>query len=145
MDLVPDGLTPWEHFSHEADIGIRGFGASLEQAFEHAALALTGVITDPALVVPRIPVDVDCHAPDDELLLIDWINALVYEMDIRGMLFGRFQVSIDRGRLHGVATGESVDVLRHQPAVEVKGATYTACSVRQNSHRLWAAQCVVDV
>jgi len=33
----------WEHFSHEADIGVRGIGITKEQAFEQAALAMTGV------------------------------------------------------------------------------------------------------
>ena len=38
----------WEHFSHEADIGIRGVGPTLATAFEQAAIAMTAVITDPA-------------------------------------------------------------------------------------------------
>lgn len=37
----------WEHFEHGADIGVRGIGATKASAFEQAALALTGVITDP--------------------------------------------------------------------------------------------------
>lgn len=69
----------WEHFDHGADIGVRGFGASKAQAFEQAALALTAVITDPAGVVPRDAVTIACAAPDDELLLADWLNALVYD------------------------------------------------------------------
>ena len=36
----------WEHFHHESDIGIRGFGSTREKAFEQAALALTAVITE---------------------------------------------------------------------------------------------------
>ena len=44
----------WEHFPHDADIGVRGIGASKEEAFEQAALALTAVLTDPRTVVsPR--------------------------------------------------------------------------------------------
>jgi SHS2 domain-containing protein len=38
----------WEHFAHEADMGIRGIAPTLEQAFEQAALAMTAVVTDPA-------------------------------------------------------------------------------------------------
>ena len=37
----------WEHFPHDADIGVRGFGPTVVAAFEQAALALTAVITDP--------------------------------------------------------------------------------------------------
>lgn len=87
----------WEHFPHEADIGVRGIGASKEEAFEQAALAVTAVVTDPQLVVPKESVEVACDAP------------------------------------------------KHQPAVEVKGATCTDLSVRQGQNSSWIAQCVVDV
>ncbi|HMB29935.1 MAG TPA: archease, partial [Blastocatellia bacterium] len=39
--------TYWDHFSHEADMGVLGVGATKEEAFEQAAVALTAVITDP--------------------------------------------------------------------------------------------------
>ena len=139
-------MTPnWEHFPHEADMGVRGIGPTKEAAFEGAALALTAVITDPAEVIPTQPVTVDCEAPDDELLLVDWLNALVYEMATRKMLFSRFAVRLNDHGLQGTAWGEPVDVARHQPAVEVKGATYTELSVKQDEQGRWIAQCVVDV
>ncbi len=134
----------WEHFSHQADIGVRGFGATPAQAFETAAMALTAVITDPRLVVPRQVVEVECEAPDLELLLVDWLNALIYEMSIRRLLFGRFRVTLQGKRLQGRAYGEPVDPKRHRPAVEVKGATFTELKVERRDG-LWMAQCVVDV
>ncbi len=135
----------WEHLPHEADIGVRGFGPTLEAAFEQAALALTAVITDPGGVAPREAVTIACAAPDRELLLVDWLNALIYEMATRRMLFGRFEVAVQNGALNATAWGEPVDVARHQPATEVKGATLTALKVERDSNGLWAAQCVVDV
>jgi SHS2 domain-containing protein len=135
----------WSHFPHGADVGVCGAGATKAGAFEQAAVALTAVVTDPTGVEARTPVDVTCEAPDDGLLLIDWLNALVYEMATRRMLFGRFEVAIDGGRLRGRAWGESVDVRRHQPAVEVKGATLTGLSVAQDPSGDWVARCVVDV
>lgn len=128
-----------------ADIGVRGFGATREQAFEQAALAMTAVITDPAGVAAHEPVEVECEAPDEELLLADWLNALVYEMATRRMLYGRFEVNIEGHRLRGRAWGERVDPKRHHPAVEVKGATYTELKVSQQQDGTWVAQCVVDV
>jgi len=137
--------THWEHFSHQADIGVRGIGASKEEAFEQAAVALTAVITDPQTVKPTEATDITCEAPDDELLLADWLNALIYEMGTRKMLWGRFEVHIDGHRLRATAWGEHAEVARHQPAVEVKGATYTGLQVRQDQSGAWIAQCVVDV
>ena len=134
----------WEHFEHGADIGVRGFGPSVAEAFEQAALALTAVVVSPETVAGRDCVTLDCTAPDTELLLVDWLNAIVYEMATRKMAFGRFEVSIDGENLHGLAWGEAIDAHKHDPIVEVKGATMTALAVTQDPGG-WVAQCVVDV
>ncbi len=139
-------MTPnWEHFPHEADMGVRGIGTTREAAFEGAALAVTAVITDPSSVAPTQAVSIACDAPDDELLLVDWLNAIVYEMATRKMLFGRFEVHFNDHSLQATAWGEPVEVTRHRPAVEVKGATYTELSLKQDEQGRWIAQCVVDV
>ena len=135
----------WEHYPHEADMGVRGWGATLEQAFEQAALALTAVVTDLALVRPSTMIQLSCEAPDAELLLVDWLNALVYEMATRNMLFSRFEVRLAGQRLDAKIWGEALDVARHHPAVEVKGATYTDLKVARQPDGGWLAQCVVDV
>lgn len=134
----------WEHFDHGADIGVRGWGPSESAAFEQAALALTAVVTEPRAVAAHTAVPIRCQAADDELLLAAWLNALVYEMAVRRMLFSRFEVLIDGHRLQAVAHGEPVDVARHRPAVEVKGATLTALRVAREGDG-WLAQMVVDV
>jgi tRNA nucleotidyltransferase (CCA-adding enzyme) len=135
----------WEHFHHQADIGVRGFGPTKAAAFEQAALAAMAVMTDPKLVQARDMIPIACQAPDDELLLADWLNALVYEMAQRKMLFGRFELRIEGHGLSAKAWGEKVDVARHEPAVEIKGATYTELRVRPTEDGGWMAQCVVDV
>ena len=135
----------WEHFPHQADIGVRGLGATREQAFEQAALALTAVITDPADVAAKDMLELSCMAPDPELLLVDWVNALIYEMVTRNMLFSRFEVQLEDNRLTAQVWGEALDVARHHPAVEIKGATYTSLKVAQQPDGGWLAQCVVDV
>ena len=135
----------WAHFHHEADIGVRGIGHTREQAFEEAGIALTAVITNPDSVRCAESVTLDCEAPDPELLFVDWLNALVYEMAIRKMLFSRFHVEFDGPCLHATACGEAIDVARHRPAAEVKGATYTELELREDEPGKWRAQCVVDV
>jgi tRNA nucleotidyltransferase (CCA-adding enzyme) len=137
-------MTRWEHFEHGADVGVRGYGASKAGAFEQAALALTAVIADPAAVRPLERFEIACVGPDDELLFAEWLNALVYEMSTRKMLFSRFAVRLDGTRLAAEAWGEPVDAARHHPAVEVKGATYTMLRVAREGDG-WLAQTVVDV
>lgn len=140
-----EGIARWEHFSHGADIGVRGIGTSREEAFEQAALAMIAAITDPRNVRPDEAVEIACEAPDDELLLVEWLNAVIYEIATRRMLWSRFTVCIEEHRLRATAWGEKTAVARHQPAVEVKGATYTNLLVRQERTGAWVAQCVVDV
>ena len=123
----------WEHFPHDADVGVRGWGPTQAAAFEQAALALTAIITQ-AEVKPETAVEVACEAPDIELLFVEWLNAVIYEMAVRRMLFGRFAVQIEGYRLKGMLWGEPVDVARHAPACEPKGATYTALRVAQDAH-----------
>jgi tRNA nucleotidyltransferase (CCA-adding enzyme) len=144
---LPTAIIPaaWEHFAHAADIGVRGIGPTKEAAFEQIARALTGIITAPEAVRQNAPVKIACEAPSDEDLLVDWLNALVYEMATRRMLFGAFSVTIEDSRLNATAWGEGVDRLRHEPAVEIKGATYTALRVEREEDGRWLAQCVVDV
>lgn len=135
----------WEHFPHGADIGVRGRAPTLEGAFQQAALALTAVVVEPESLDPSDVVEISCEAPDAELLLVDWLNALIYEMATRQMLFGRFEVHIQGPRLRAKVWGQPIDLDGQELAVEPKGATYTALSVRQVADGTWVAECVVDV
>lgn len=136
----------WEHFEHGADVGVRGVGRTVAEAFEQAAVAVTAVLCDPSVVRPDVVVAIRCANSDRDILLTDWLNAVVYEMATRHMIFSRFHVEIaEDGALSGTAAGEAVDVARHAPAVEVKGATLTELGVKQREDGLWLAQCVVDV
>jgi SHS2 domain-containing protein len=135
----------WEHFSHVADMGVRGIGSSREEAFEQGAFALCALTTDLDTVETRERVEVRCEAPDDEVLFVDWLNALVFEMSSRHLLFSRFQVEVAGHRLRGSAWGEKADPRKHPPGVEVKGATFTELAVRREADGTWIAQCIVDV
>jgi tRNA nucleotidyltransferase (CCA-adding enzyme) len=93
----------------------------------------------------NVAVDVACEAPDRELLFVEWLNAVIFEMATRKMLFGRFSVRVEGNKLNGTIWGEPVDVARHAPACEPKGATYTALRVAQERDGRWTAACIVDV
>ena len=108
------------------------------------ALALTNVVVDAALVNPIKIIQIACSAPNVEILFIDWLNALIYEMETRCMLFSEFHLTIRKLTLRAIIKGEKIDKLRHQPVVDIKGATYTelkVCPIKDG----WIAQCVVDV
>jgi SHS2 domain-containing protein len=135
----------WEHFSHGSDIGIRGIGSSPEEAFEQAGAALTAVVADVSTIRAQQEIEVRCEAPDMELLFVSWLNAIIYEMAVRKMLFVTFRVSLSGCTLTGTLAGEKVDAERHGIAVEPKGATVTALKVSCGPDGQWLAQCVIDV
>jgi SHS2 domain-containing protein len=134
----------WEHYSHTADMGIRGFGGTLEEAFASAALAMVAISVDLRKIEPKQQVDVTCEQPDRELLLIDWLNALIYEMAVRKMIFGRFEVKIEGECLIGKVWGEKLDMKKHRPAVEIKGTSYSDLKVARENEQ-WVAQCIIDI
>ena len=134
----------YETFEHEADIGIRGFGNTLEEAFENTAVALYSVMVNIDKITPKEKKVVAVSAPDRELLLVEWLNALLALSDIEHLVFSKFEVKIENMSLIGSAWGEPLDHVRHEAHVEVKGATYHMLSVREEDGR-YQAQCVVDV
>ncbi len=136
----------YETFDHEADVGIRGYGRTLEEAFENAAKAMFSVMVDLRRVRPLKEFHVVAEAPDTETLLVEWLNQLLALAHLEGYLFADFGVKIseDGTRLEGYARGEPVDRHRHEIAVEVKGATYAMLEVGKEGGR-YKAQCVVDV
>ncbi len=105
----------WELYSHTADMGIRGFGDTMAQAFESAATALVAVNVDPEKIEQKQKIEVTCHEQDKELLFIAWLNSLIYEMATRKMFFSKFQVTIKNGELTGYAWGEKLDLKKHKP------------------------------
>lgn len=135
----------WEHYPHDADIGVRGFGGDPAEAFANAARAMTAALTPLADIARAETVRVRCDAPDLEMLFYDWLNAVIYEMATRQMLFADFRVQIADGRLEAELDGERVDIARHGAAVEPKGATLSDLSVTRGADGRWAAQCIVDV
>lgn len=141
----PAAIAGWEHFDHDADVGVRGTGRSLAEAFEQAALGLTAVVTTPESIRLTKSIDIECPGTDPELLLVDFLNAVVYEMATRKMLFAEFEVTQTGDGLRAAIRGEPVDVTRHHPAVEVKGATFTALRVARDRSGRWIAQTVLDV
>jgi SHS2 domain-containing protein len=138
-------LKRWEHYPHQADVGVRGIGATKAEAFEQASLALTAVIAELETIEPSEPFEITCKADDDEMLLVEWLSRLVYEMSTRRMLFSRFDIFVGEKQLKARIWGESIDVKKHKPAVEVKAVTYCDLAVLQMEDGSWKAQCVVDV
>jgi SHS2 domain-containing protein len=144
--IYPTGsaMKPFETFEHKADMGIRGFGRTVEEAFENGARALFSVMVDVDSVEAKTRQEIECSAGDVEALFVEWLNRLLSEADMAGLVFSKFGVKIDNGKLTGWAMGEKLNQEKHKPIVEVKAATYHMLKVERADDG-FLAQCVVDV
>lgn len=78
---------------------------------------------DPVSIAPREMVEIECAAPDDELLLVDWLNAVLYEMAARPCKRWPSTETWNRPK-HMPRLGRSGRPPKHELGVEIKGATY---------------------
>jgi SHS2 domain-containing protein len=131
-----------DYFDHEADIGIIGRGASLEEAFCYAASAVFEIMTDLTQIRLQHKVSIVFKEADIELALVTWLNTLLAKANEGGLIFSKFELTHTHSSWSGQAYGDKWqdDYTR---GTEVKGATLTMLKVTKN-HR-WEARCVVDV
>jgi len=115
----------FEILNHTADVGIIAYGADLKQAFANAARGLFSLITDLDGVEEVLHRDAELTASDEESLLVEWLNELIYQFDTEGIIFKRFDIiRLDSTRLKARSYGEKVDKSKHKLKIGVKAATY---------------------
>jgi SHS2 domain-containing protein len=135
----------WEHFEVEADVGIRGWGATRAEAFVQVTLGVFALLVAPGDVEPRERREVRAQADAPETLLVAWVDECLYVHDIEGFVAGSVDMTVCTDTLaHGILVGEAVDPGRHRVGTVVKGATYhqVSVAVREGVHE---ARIIVDV
>ncbi|HEU5322224.1 MAG TPA: archease [Methylomirabilota bacterium] len=126
----------WEHFEVEADVGVRGWGATLAEAFAQTALGVLALIVRPEEVQARETREVRAQADGAGPLLVEWVNECLYVHEIEGFVVRTIDVSVcDGGRVHAFLRGEPLDLARHRPGIQVKAATRHGVEVRQAGGR----------
>ena len=135
--------TPSAYFEHDADIGVIGRGATLEEALVSAAEATFAIMVEPNAVRPLETITLTFEEGDPEYALVRWLNELLAEARSRGLALAHFRLTHVGERWRGEARGEPwrADLTR---GTEVKGATLTMLCVKQVPGG-WEARCVVDV
>ena len=122
----------FEIVNHTADVGIIAYGADMRQAFANAAGALFSLITELDDVAEVLHRDVELTAPDEEGLLVGWLNELIYLFDTENILFKRFDITrLSDTRLEARAYGEKVS--KHKLKTGIKAATYHMLKVERNN------------
>jgi SHS2 domain-containing protein len=146
------GAAPASHqpLEHTADLGVELDAPTLEALYAEAAIALTDTLTPVAGVRREVEREVRVEAADAELLLVDYLNELLFRFETEGLLVARAQVEIDgdldgeassttpRLRLRATVSGEGYDESRHPLRSLVKAVTYHGLRVWRDGDRFRA-------
>ncbi|MBE3121714.1 MAG: archease [Thermoplasmata archaeon] len=124
-------MKQYELIEHTADVGVKAYGKTVAEAFEHAAEAMFDIITDESMIDPIGEYDILLEAPDLEQLLVDWLSKLLFLNGAENLVFGKFQVTIDANRLSARVFGEKYNNKKHKMGVEIKAVTYHILQVNE--------------
>ncbi len=127
----------FELIEHTADIGLKAFGGTLAEAFANAAYGMFSIMAELDEVREAESRRVEVSADDVEGLLFEWLNSLLYYLDVEGMLFRKFDI-IEFGEksLKADCSGEKYDPSRHHLKIGVKSATYHMLEVDRQKNEV---------
>lgn len=114
----------YELVEHTADVGVKAYGKTIAEAFEHAAEGMFDIITDESTIQPIGEYTIILEAPDVEQLLVDWLSQLLFLNGAHSLVFGKFEVTLTGTNLSARVLGEKFDTKKHRMGVEVKAVTY---------------------
>jgi len=123
----------YELLEHTADVGIKAYGKTLAEAFEHAAEGMFDIITDESVIELIGEYNIRLEAPDLEQLLVDWLSQLLFLNGAYDFVFGKFEVTLTGNRLSAYVFGEKYDTKKHRMGVEIKAVTYHMLQVSEKA------------
>lgn len=126
-------MKKYELIDHTADVGLKAYGQSLEEAFSHIAQGMFDLITDHSPVQSVGEYSISLEAPDLEQLLVDWLSELLFLHSAKNLVFGDFKVTIKNTSLTAHIYGEEFQIPKHQIGMEIKAVTYHLVEVHNKS------------
>ena len=124
----------FEVIDHTADTGIIAYGSSIEEAFSNAAVGLFNLITDLDNIHENLQRDLELSSQDNESLLVEWLNELIYLFDTENTIFKRFDITrLDNTQLKARSYGEKVDKSKHKLKTGVKATSYHMLKVEKDN------------
>jgi SHS2 domain-containing protein len=131
-----------------SDLAFEARGETLEALFAAAAEALlAATLANPEDVTAREREPVRLAEPDRELLLLRFLNELVFLRDARGLLLraGALRITSNgEASLEGELVGERIERGRHRLEADVKAATAHGLRV-ERAGAGWRASVTLDV
>jgi SHS2 domain-containing protein len=138
-------MRPFEILEHPADVGFMAYGATLEELFANAALAMLSLACELETVRETERRKIEATGEDLESLLYAWLAEVLAVMDAERLVLRRVAVAfLNEGRVRGVAYGEPLDRARHRTGVAIKAVTYHQFAV-ENTDDGWRARVFLDL
>ena len=111
----------FQELEHTADRALQVFGHDLKELFVNAARGMFSLIADLDTITPTRAHRVELQAPDLEMLLVDWLNELLFMHETNGEIYVQFDIEhLSPTELRATVRGESA------PATKafIKAATF---------------------
>jgi SHS2 domain-containing protein len=135
----------FEIIDHTADIGLRAWGADLTEAFANTARGMFSLVTDLESIRESVIKELNVKAPDREVLLVEWLNEMLFYFDTEGLLFNRFEIfSLSGNEINSRCFGEKVDRSRHELKRGIKSTTYHMLKIEEKDDQ-YRIQVLFDI
>jgi SHS2 domain-containing protein len=129
-------VKPFEIIEHTADIGIVAYGTDIKQVYANAALGLFNLMADLDNLKEGVKREIELSAEDVEVLLVQWLNELIYISEVEHVIFKRFEIiELSNTRLKATCFGEKIKAGQHRLKREIKAATYHMLKLNKENGR----------
>jgi len=127
---------------HTADVKVRSWGRTLEEAFSSMALGLISTITpDLNRISQTIEKKIEIISEDKYALCFDFLTEFLYLFDVEELIFSEINVKSikkvkDKYKLDAILKGEKFDRAKHEIGTEVKAITYSFMNIIEKKNRV---------
>ena len=122
----------YEFIEHTADVVVKAYGATLEEAFAVAAGAMFDIMTDESPIERKQKVELEAQSIDIEGLLVSFLSKLIVIHEVDNLVLKDFVVaSTGENSLKADAWGEKFTETKHAGGLHVKGVSYHMMEVVQ--------------
>jgi SHS2 domain-containing protein len=135
----------YRYIEHPSDVGFEAYGATLEELFVNAALAMLSFMTDVEAMEPVEERAVEVKAEDLYSLMFDWLDEMLFLFEAESLVMNEFHITVDPAAfsVRGTCRGGIFDPEKHEAGIIIKAVTYNMMEVKQNGR--WHARVVLDV
>jgi SHS2 domain-containing protein len=128
-----------------SEIAFQAFGTSLEKTIANAGIALAEIMANTKKIPLKLQKEFSVEGNDNESLLYNFLEELVYMKDVEGLIFKKFKIKIREKKLEAKCFGAKLeDIGKNNLKNDVKAITMYMFSLKKKGKN-WVATIVVDI